>query len=219
MMQLPAPPKFGPGSVKPLTDGDWFVFYRWLSDAYQSIQLVAGGIPPSISPMVPVKMGLNDPPVPVMARPPLPMPGMNSHEVQGMALAALTKPQQPQKRVVGDVLTATLAADYSLTTGFSDIGVSVTTDQDGSWLVTSMVEYDWVTPDGALQVQLLAAGSAQAGVIESAIQAKSFFSAQWYVVTVPAGSILKLQAKKASGAGTSSLISANTRLVALLVQS
>ena len=124
----------------------------------------------------------------------------------------------------GDAVTATASGLLTLTTAAQDIpGASLTLARAGKYLVVGV--FDFQKPGGTsdqnaeLDGYLVAGGATQAGnAYWQIIGTTGIFGtvAQQWVVTVTAGAVVKLQAKKDSGTGGSSTGS-NTRISAVWI--
>lgn len=149
---------------------------------------------------------------------------VNLRTVQDLVKQSRVQGTQPARTVAVSsaekIYYGTATTDLSLTTSYQDIaGATVTVNRSGTYKVTACFEFNITAGDtgAAIDGQLLVNGSAQtifavaqapAGTIEL-----STFQ-QWVVTGVLSGQVLKLQAKKAAGSGTSSVIHFNTTIIA-----
>lgn len=103
--------------------------------------------------------------------------------------------------------TAVFSGTQALTTSYADVGsVSFSADRDGQWLILSNAEFAVASTDGINSIKLVAGGvdgpeGFGAGAI--AINASPAFA--MYLVTVSGATTIKVQAKKASGTGGSTI--------------
>lgn len=116
----------------------------------------------------------------------------------------------------GEALEADASGAYTLTTSYADVpGVTVTATKDGTWLVRVSVSFAQNTSDTNLSAQLLLNASVQSNPISLFANDADVLCGfrEWRLTSVVIGDVIKLQAKKNSGAGTSSL-GAQTNIVA-----
>lgn len=120
-----------------------------------------------------------------------------------------------------DAQIAYASADLTLSGSYADVtGATITLAQAGVYLVTACVEFSIGSTNILLSAQLVANGSAKAqlattkslstGVIQSASQ-------QWIYTAAAAGEIVKLQGKKAGGAGADKILATDTSISVLWV--
>lgn len=114
------------------------------------------------------------------------------------------------------LLNADSSGSYTLTTSYADVpGVTVTATRGGTWLIGISVNFGQNALDTNMSAQLVVAGSAQSNPITLFATTASTLVGfrQWVITGVTNGDVIKLQAKKNSGSGSSSLGS-QTNIVA-----
>lgn len=107
----------------------------------------------------------------------------------------------------------TIGGNYTLTGAYADTGLTVTVDEAGDYLIfgvfdVSMIGDNAVTFDAIC----LVAGSAlsEQATFKADVDERATVSQIWYATGVFAGDIIKIQAKKSAGGGTSALAATNT---------
>lgn len=116
------------------------------------------------------------------------------------------------------VLYGTATPSLTLTTAYQDIPALVSTlTSTGTWAIYGVAETFQDGSDGPISAQLLFGTTTSPGlIINSVATAGATMQAQnWVVTATNTTSVIKLQAKKASGAGASTIVGGNSTLLAL----
>lgn len=119
-------------------------------------------------------------------------------------------------------LSANASASPTLTTSFADLsGASVTLNKNGTWLITANIVGSKELNDDEIQAQYVYDGSAVSGIIRMAASSATFMrstgSRSWIQSVTSQPKVAKLQVKKNSGTGFSTVDATNSNITAVFL--